>query len=85
MKRWLFSKLFIIMILLTSTSLLAQSLDISGGYQTTKIEHLLSENKMQDNGDIESIREDAEVNSISLVEKNLDRRFNGRQFRINHK
>ncbi len=85
MKRCLFSKLFIIMILLTSTSLLAQSLDISVGYQTTKIEHLLSENKMQDNGDIESIREDAEVNSISLVEKNLDRRFNDRQFRINHK
>lgn len=85
MKRCLFSKLFIIMILLTSTSLLAQSLDINVGYQTTKIEHLLNENKMQDNGDIESIREDAEVNSISLVEKNLDRRFNDRQFRINHK
>lgn len=85
MKTRLFSKLFIVIALLTSTSVLAQTLDMNGGYQSTKIEYLLKKNKIQDNGDIESMREDTENNSISLIEKNLDRRFNNRQFRINHK
>ncbi|ATG17941.1 hypothetical protein CO695_17145 [Providencia alcalifaciens] len=85
MKKRLFSKLFIVIALLTSASVLAQTLDMSGGYQSTKIEYLLKKNKIQDNGDIESMREDTENNSISLIEKNLDRRFNNRQFRINHK
>ncbi|HHR5808387.1 TPA: hypothetical protein ACS7Y8_002208 [Providencia alcalifaciens] len=85
MKKRLFSKLFIVIALLTSASVLAQTLDMSGGYQSTKIEYLLKKNKIQDNGDIESMREDTENNSISLVEKNLDRRFNNRQFRIDHK
>ncbi|CAG9412574.1 hypothetical protein [Providencia alcalifaciens] len=85
MKKRLFSKLFIVIALLTSASVLAQTLDMSGGYQSTKIEYLLKKNKIQDNGDIESMREDTENNSISLIEKNLDRRFNNRQFRIDHK
>lgn len=85
MKKRLFSKLFIVIALLTSTSVLAQTLDMSGGHQNTKIEYLLKKNKIQDNGDIESIREVTENNSISLIEKNLDRRFNSREFRINHK
>ncbi|WP_272516644.1 hypothetical protein [Providencia sp. PROV209] len=85
MKKRLFSKLFIVIALLTTASVLAQTLDMSGGYQSTKIEYLLKKNKIQDNGDIESMREDTENNSISLIEKNLDRRFNNRQFRIDHK
>lgn len=41
MKKRLFSKLFIVIALLTSASVLAQTLDMSGGYQSTKIEYLL--------------------------------------------
>ncbi|EPM5609330.1 hypothetical protein ACTNKK_001159 [Providencia stuartii] len=50
-----------------------------------KIEHPLKQNKMQDLGDIESMREQAEVRRVELTETTTDRRFNGRQFRIGDK
>ncbi|WP_272534412.1 hypothetical protein [Providencia sp. PROV212] len=85
MKKQLLSKLLIVIALFTSASVLAQTLDISREYQSAKIEYLMKKNKIKDNGDIESMREDIEETSISLVKNNLDRRFNGRQFRISHK
>lgn len=81
----IFSRLFIAIALLTSASVFAQTTESIPLHENVKIEYSLKQNKMKDLGDIESIRERTEVNSIELSEKTADRRFNGRQFRIDDK
>nr|ELR5111675.1 hypothetical protein [Providencia stuartii] len=85
MKTQLFSKLFIAIALLTSASVFAQTTETMSSHENVKIEHSLKQNKLEDLGDIESIREQVEVNRIELSETTTDRRFNGRQFRIDDK
>lgn len=85
MKTRIFSKLFIAIALLTSASVFAQTTETVAPHENVRIEHSLKQMKMGDVGDIESMREQVEVNSIELSEKTTDRRFNGRQFRIDNK
>lgn len=87
MRTRFFSKLFIAIALLTSASLFAEAAETVTSYEqvNVKIEHPLKQNKMQDLGDIESMREQAEVRRVEMTETTTDRRFNGRQFRIGDK
>lgn len=87
MRTRFFSKLFIAIALLTSASLFAEAAETVTSYEqvNVKIEHPLKQNKMQDLGDIESMREQAEVRRVELTETTTDCRFNGRQFRIGDK
>ncbi|ELX8378867.1 hypothetical protein AB7W88_15700 [Providencia vermicola] len=87
MKRGFFSKLFIAIALLTSASIVAQATDTVNlhDYEKVKIVYSLKQDKMQDSGDIESLRERVEVNRAELEEMNTDRRLSDRQFRIHHK
>ncbi|MCW2255214.1 hypothetical protein M2263_001305 [Providencia alcalifaciens] len=85
MKTRFFSKVFIGIALLTSASIFAQATEIITPNEGVKIEHVLKQTNTQDSGDIESLREYIEINRLELVETTTDRRFNGRQFRIDHK
>lgn len=80
MKAKYLSRFFIGIALLTSVSMFAQATESETMHEGIKVEYSLKQAKVQDFGDIESLREIVEVNQVELMETTEDRRFNGRQF-----
>lgn len=82
MKIQLIPTLFMVIALSVSVSICAQTAASITFNETIQTVHSLHKAETQDSGDIESLREIAESNQLELGESIMDRRFNGRQFRI---
>ncbi|MGJ3352049.1 hypothetical protein [Providencia sp. Je.9.19] len=89
MKRMLLANLFMVVALLTSTSVFAQVTDSAisydlAPYSTTQLKYISEQASVHEHevGDLESEREVIEVSRLRLSENINDKRFTGRQFRI---
>ncbi|EKT58611.1 hypothetical protein [Providencia sneebia] len=82
MKIQLIPTLFMVIALSVSASICAQGTEFINLNESIQAMHSLHKIEAQDSGDIESLREMAESNQLEISESIMDRRFNGRQFRI---